>query len=37
MLWTYQVNMKMRQRGMKRQMVAESVDTDEVIETYTQS
>ncbi len=37
LLWTYHATMRLRKRGISRQMVVESVDTYEVIESYAQS
>jgi hypothetical protein len=37
LLWTYHVNMRLRQRGVTRLTVTESVDSYEIIEHYPQS
>jgi hypothetical protein len=36
LLWTYHVNMRLRQRGVARYMVTESVDSYQIIEHYPQ-
>lgn len=36
LLWTYHVNMRLRQRGVARCMVTESVDSYQIIEHYPQ-
>lgn len=33
-LWTYHINMRLRERSMTRQMILESVKTYEIIESY---
>ena len=37
LLWTYHVNMRLRQRRVARSMVTESVDSYQIIEQYPQS
>ena len=37
LFWTYHVNMRLRQRGLPRLTVTESVDSYEIIEQYAQS
>ena len=37
LLWTYHVNMRLRQRDIARRMVTESVDSYRIVEHYPQS
>lgn len=37
LLWTYHVNMRLRQRGIARRMVTESTDSYRIVEYYAQS